>query len=290
MTHPRRRRGIPAQREREVPAGPHAPPAGGAAVPAGLLLCQPGHQRGLPGRPAGVRGLRGLAAAGLPALGELPLDPPARSGPARSRRSSGTIWVIGAHRADLPADRHPRGDLPGGVRRHHPLVEPADRAQHRRTSPAVPSIVYGILGLGIIARGFGLGTTVLTAAITLSLLVLPVVIIASREAIRAVPQLDPARLARARRHQVADHLATGPAGRDPRHRDRLDPRAVAGHRRGRAAAAARRGDLRRVQPGRPDQCVHRAADPDLRLDQAVPRGVPGARRGRDRHPAGRSCC
>lgn len=52
---------------------------------------------------------------------------------------------------------------------------------------AVPSIVYGILGLGVIARGFGFGFTVLTASLTLSLLVLPIVIIASREAIRAVP-------------------------------------------------------------------------------------------------------
>jgi phosphate ABC transporter permease subunit PstA len=53
---------------------------------------------------------------------------------------------------------------------------------------AVPSIVYGILGLGIISRGLDSGQTVLTAALTLSLLVLPVVIISSREAIRAVPQ------------------------------------------------------------------------------------------------------
>ncbi|MZD04467.1 phosphate ABC transporter permease PstA [Streptomyces sp. SID5785] len=53
---------------------------------------------------------------------------------------------------------------------------------------AVPSIVYGILGLGIISRGLGFGQTVLTASLTLSLLVLPVVIISSREAIRAVPQ------------------------------------------------------------------------------------------------------
>ena len=52
---------------------------------------------------------------------------------------------------------------------------------------AVPSIVYGILGLGVIARGLGLGLTVLAAAMTLSLLVLPVVIISAREAIRAVP-------------------------------------------------------------------------------------------------------
>jgi phosphate transport system permease protein len=53
---------------------------------------------------------------------------------------------------------------------------------------AVPSIVYGILGLGVIARALALGQTVITAALTLSLLVLPVVIISSREAIRAVPQ------------------------------------------------------------------------------------------------------
>ncbi|GAA0956089.1 phosphate ABC transporter permease PstA [Actinocorallia libanotica] len=51
----------------------------------------------------------------------------------------------------------------------------------------VPSIVYGILGLGIIARGLGVGRTLLAAALTLSLLVLPVVIISAREALRAVP-------------------------------------------------------------------------------------------------------
>ena len=52
----------------------------------------------------------------------------------------------------------------------------------------VPSIVYGILGLAFIARGpIGLGPVILTGGIILALLVLPVVIIASREAIRAVP-------------------------------------------------------------------------------------------------------
>lgn len=53
---------------------------------------------------------------------------------------------------------------------------------------AVPSIVYGILGLAFIARGpLALGSVVLTGGLILSLLVLPIVIIASREAIRAVP-------------------------------------------------------------------------------------------------------
>ena len=52
---------------------------------------------------------------------------------------------------------------------------------------AVPSIVYGILGLAFIVRGFGLGRVVLAGALILTLLVLPTVIIAAREAIRAVP-------------------------------------------------------------------------------------------------------
>ena len=52
---------------------------------------------------------------------------------------------------------------------------------------AVPSIVYGILGLAFIVRGLGLGRVLLAGAIILTLVVLPTVIVASREAIRAVP-------------------------------------------------------------------------------------------------------
>jgi phosphate transport system permease protein len=53
---------------------------------------------------------------------------------------------------------------------------------------AVPSIVYGILGLAFLVRGFAdLGQVVLAGSLTLSLLVLPIVIISAREAIRAVP-------------------------------------------------------------------------------------------------------
>jgi phosphate transport system permease protein len=52
---------------------------------------------------------------------------------------------------------------------------------------AVPSIVYGILGLAFLVRGIGIGRVVLAGAMILTLLVLPTVIIASREAIRAVP-------------------------------------------------------------------------------------------------------
>ncbi|HEX5800400.1 MAG TPA: phosphate ABC transporter permease PstA, partial [Gaiellaceae bacterium] len=52
---------------------------------------------------------------------------------------------------------------------------------------AVPSIVYGILGLAFLVRGLGLGRVLLAGALILTLLVLPIVIVASREAIRAVP-------------------------------------------------------------------------------------------------------
>jgi phosphate transport system permease protein len=52
---------------------------------------------------------------------------------------------------------------------------------------AVPSIVYGILGLAFLVRGLGLGEVLLAGALILGLLVLPTIVIAGREAIRAVP-------------------------------------------------------------------------------------------------------
>jgi len=51
----------------------------------------------------------------------------------------------------------------------------------------VPSIVFGILGLAVFVRFFGLGRSVLSGALTMSLLILPVIVIAAREALRAVP-------------------------------------------------------------------------------------------------------
>lgn len=52
----------------------------------------------------------------------------------------------------------------------------------------VPSIIYGILGLEFFSRLAGLGGSLLTGALTLSLLILPVIIVATREAVKAVPQ------------------------------------------------------------------------------------------------------
>ena len=51
----------------------------------------------------------------------------------------------------------------------------------------VPSIIYGLLGLGIFVRFFGFGGSILSGSLTLSLLILPIIIVATREAIKAVP-------------------------------------------------------------------------------------------------------
>jgi phosphate transport system permease protein len=99
---------------------------------------------------------------------------------------TGTVWVIGL--TALIA-------LPLGIASAVYLEEYADRSRwynrflelNIQNLAGVPSIVFGILGLGIIARTLGLGFTVITASLVLSLLVLPVVIISTREALRAVP-------------------------------------------------------------------------------------------------------
>ncbi len=86
--------------------------------------------------------------------------------------------------------------IPLGIATALYLEEYADRSKwwnrlievNIQNLAAVPSIVYGILGLAYIVRGpLDLGRTVLAGGLTLSLVVLPVVIITSREAIRAVP-------------------------------------------------------------------------------------------------------
>jgi phosphate transport system permease protein len=86
--------------------------------------------------------------------------------------------------------------IPLGIATAVYLEEYADRSKwynrmvevNIQNLAAVPSVVYGILGLAFIVRGpLSLGRTVMAGGITLALLVLPVVIIVSREAIRAVP-------------------------------------------------------------------------------------------------------
>jgi phosphate transport system permease protein len=98
---------------------------------------------------------------------------------------AGTLWVIGL--VILIA-------LPLGIGTAIYLEEYAvDNRLTRlievniRNLAGVPSIVYGILGLYVFVRLARIGPTVLAAALTLALLILPVVVIASREAIRSVP-------------------------------------------------------------------------------------------------------
>lgn len=100
----------------------------------------------------------------------------------------GTLWIIGVATVLI---------VPLGVASAVYLEEYADGSKwwnrlievNIQNLAAVPSIVYGILGLAFLVRGpLSLGPVVLAGGLTLGLLVLPVVIISARESIRAVPQ------------------------------------------------------------------------------------------------------
>ena len=99
----------------------------------------------------------------------------------------GTIWLMGVCALFI---------VPVGVATAVYLEEYADETKwynrfielNIQNLAAVPSIVYGILGLAFLVRGpLSLGPVILAGGLTLGLLVLPVVIVAAREAIRAVP-------------------------------------------------------------------------------------------------------
>ena len=99
----------------------------------------------------------------------------------------GTLWIIGVCAFFI---------VPIGVATAIYLEEYADSTKwwnrlievNIQNLAAVPSIIYGILGLAFLVRGpLSLGRVVLAGGLTLGLLVLPVVIISGREAIRAVP-------------------------------------------------------------------------------------------------------
>jgi phosphate transport system permease protein len=97
----------------------------------------------------------------------------------------GSIWVIGLTAALA---------LPIGVAAAIYLEEYGGRSRVARfielniaNLAAVPSIIYGLLGLGLFVRLMGMGQSVLAGAATLALLALPVVILSTREALRTVP-------------------------------------------------------------------------------------------------------
>jgi phosphate transport system permease protein len=97
----------------------------------------------------------------------------------------GTIWVMTLTAALA---------LPVGVAAAIYLEEYGSRSPIARfielniaNLAAVPSIIYGLLGLGLFVRLMGMGQSVMAAASTLALLALPVVILSTREALRTVP-------------------------------------------------------------------------------------------------------
>ncbi len=97
----------------------------------------------------------------------------------------GSIWVI-VLTASLA--------LPIGVAAAIYLEEYGTRSRSARfielnisNLAAVPSIIYGLLGLGLFVRLMGMGQSVMAGAATLALLALPVVIMSTREALRTVP-------------------------------------------------------------------------------------------------------
>jgi phosphate transport system permease protein len=132
--------------------------------------------------------LADIARNGLPWLsGRLFLNFPSRFAEQAGIRAAlwGTIWLIG-----LTA----LFSIPVGVGAAIYLEEYARRSWlntvieiNIANLAGTPSIVYGILGLAMFVRWLALGRSVLAGALTMSLLILPVTIIASREALRAVP-------------------------------------------------------------------------------------------------------
>lgn len=98
----------------------------------------------------------------------------------------GSIWVIALTGALA---------LPVGVAAAIYLEEYGGRSRVARfielniaNLAAVPSIIYGLLGLGLFVRFMGMGQSVFAGAATLALLALPVVILSTREALRTVPK------------------------------------------------------------------------------------------------------
>ncbi len=80
---------------------------------------------------------------------------------------------------------------------------------------AVPSIVYGLLALGLFVYTLGFGHSILTAGLTLALMILPVIIVATREALRAIPghiREAAFALGATRWQVVADHLVPYASG------------------------------------------------------------------------------
>ncbi|MDZ7747864.1 MAG: ABC transporter permease subunit [Halofilum sp. (in: g-proteobacteria)] len=157
----------------------------------------------------------------------------------------------------------------------------------------VPSIIYGLLALGLFLFTFGMGQWVAVAGLVLALLILPVVIVATRESFRSIPGevREAAHALGANDWQTVSRYLMPAAW--PGILTGLDRRAVARHRRDRAGHHHRCADLHRLPAASADhvgisilelrvadRAVHRHADPDVQLGLSASVGVPrsGCRR------------
>ena len=150
----------------------------------------------------------------------------------------------------------------------------------------VPSIIYGLLGLGIFVRVLGFGRSLLAGSLTMALLVLPIIIINAREALRAVPpsQREAAYALGATRSQVTMRVVL--------------PAALPGIMTGVILALSRAigetaplitiGALTFIAflPEGPLDAVYGAADPDLQLGVATAGWLSRHRRLGDHRPPG----
>ena len=151
----------------------------------------------------------------------------------------------------------------------------------------MPSVVYGLLGLGIFARFMRMGPSLLAGALTLAVMSLPVIIVAAREAVRAVPD------------GIRDGAYALGATRWQTVRRQVLPAAMPGTLTGTILALSRAiGETAPLlviglpidlhPPRRPPRPRLRPAPAHLRLDQPAPAGVRGGRRGQ--HRPGSPCC
>ena len=157
-------------------------------------------------------------------VSNMPSARPARAG--IQSAIFGSIWVVALTAAI---------SLPLGVGAALYLEEFAhkDRWYNRfielniQNLAGVPSIVYGILGLAFVARGsLGWGFTVRTAALILSMVVLPTVVIASREADTRCAEFAATGRIGSRRDAMADGVPPGAPCGGTRYSDREHPRHI----------------------------------------------------------------
>ena len=151
---------------------------------------------------------------------------------------------------------------------------------------AVPSIVFGLLGLAVFINFLGLPRSAsLVGGLVLTLMTLPTIIIATRAALAAVPPSIRAAALGARRLEDADGVPPRAAAGDARHPDRHHHRPGARARRNRAAAADRHGGLRRRLSDDAARSGDGAAGADLHVGQRAGARLRRAHVGRHHHPA-----